>query len=185
MGIVGQNKQHRLELIDIYSNKLSNKMILSIFLALFGPNNAASAACPKGWDELSGKCYALVEQQETWQDAQAVCLALGGRLAEPRSTAENYLVKGLVAHHNKGHAWLGATDLPMEGTWEWASDLTELGDGGSFTDWKPGQPDDSGNNEDCLEYEAGHGHWNDDNCDEKKPFVCVRIMMGAGDVVIG
>lgn len=46
-----------------------------------------------------------------------------------------------------------------------------------FTDWYPGNPSDSGSNEDCLEIMVGlsaspRHYWNDEDCSKKANFIC-------------
>ena len=68
--------------------------------------------------------------------------------------------------------WIGGTDEFMEGHWLWIPTMQKL----SFTDWSPGNPSDSGSNEDCMEIIVGHSapltKWNDDNCSNKANFIC-------------
>ena len=48
---------------------------------------------------------------------------------------------------------LGLTDLSNEGTFVWDSDKSET----EYTYWRAGEPNNLGNNEDCVFI----GHWND------------------------
>jgi hypothetical protein len=57
--------------------------------------------------------------------------------------------------------WFGATDLVTEGTWRYVAG-PEVGQGFSQTFWLSGQPDNAGNNEDCLHFISSG--WNDRPC---------------------
>lgn len=89
-----------------------------------------------------------------------------GHLANIGSAAENAYIDGLVA----GNAWLGGSDTIVEGEWRWSGG-PEAGDqfwqgtgggsavGGAYTNWGPGEPNNSGN-EDALHIRPD-GRWND------------------------
>ena len=59
--------------------------------------------------------------------------------------------------------WLGATDLTTEGTFIWESSGNLL----TYKNWAVGQPNDSGQNEDCIHMWClfKNGEWNDAPCD--------------------
>jgi hypothetical protein len=64
--------------------------------------------------------------------------------------------------------WTGMTDYADEGQWSWADGSTV-----SYTNWAPGEPNNFGNDEDCMElgYYAD-GKWNDNGCSAQHPFMC-------------
>jgi hypothetical protein len=62
--------------------------------------------------------------------------------------------------------WLGCSDAGKEGTW--VCDGRPLG----FTNWSPGQPDNELAVDDCAEWLADKGEWNDSSCDKHLGFLC-------------
>ncbi|CAG2219112.1 unnamed protein product [Mytilus edulis] len=67
--------------------------------------------------------------------------------------------------------WLGGRDDVIEGVWMWASTDKAF----NYTDWNPGQPDNSGGNENCLHMVAGYGlKWNDKQCKTAYRFICEK-----------
>ena len=57
--------------------------------------------------------------------------------------------------------WIGLTDEMIETVWRWGS----VGEKAVYTDWFPGQPDDTSGSEDCAVLEpADQFHWNDRPC---------------------
>ena len=105
----------------------------------------------------------------SWADAEASCKAMGAWLAEPKTDQQNVEVKGLVLRNGGGQTWLGASDLQQEGRFVWAHSEGEVT---GFTDWDCDQPDDLGG-QDCVHMDARQDYrWDDDNCNDKKHYIC-------------
>lgn len=65
--------------------------------------------------------------------------------------------------------WVGGNDLADEGTFIWAV----TGKRFEFTNWFKGNPDNSGNVENCVHiYNITDFEWNDANCIFKMGFIC-------------
>lgn len=65
---------------------------------------------------------------------------------------------------------MGLTDELIQGSFRWIDTNTELS---GFTDWRPGQPDDRDNNEDCVSFWTDHAFlWNDAPCSYEYEAVC-------------
>ena len=106
-----------------------------------------------------------------WSEARDQAAALGGHLATLASTEENTFVYELVEpleafwENESGNGpWLGGyQDLESpdysepSGGWTWVT-----GEPFDYTNWSPGQPDDSGNTEHCLHlHTRSAATWND------------------------
>lgn len=101
----------------------------------------------------------------SWPEANDRAMLSGGYLATITSAAENSFVYSLLDYdtHFVGEwdwgPWLGGfqTDKSMEpyGGWEWVTGETFV-----YTNWKPGNPDNQGGNEDYLHFLQGP-MWND------------------------
>ena len=60
----------------------------------------------------------------------------------------------------------------------WASDGKVVT---SYTNWHRGEPNHVNNDEDCAEFTADFGAWNDVGCGKSMPFVfCERIIHSVG-----
>jgi len=139
--------------------------------------------CPDGWKELNKNCYKYVDSAKTWADAENVCKlhtwdGVQGHLASVHSEEENHFVARLA----KETIWLGHHDLKMEGHWTWT-------DGTAFTykNWAKGEPNNHGNNEDCMELyspSSKEKQWNDDVCTKPAKFVCKLTKVFAGQCVV-
>ena len=111
--------------------------------------------------------YTLMGDALSWTDADAACQAAGLQLASVQSAAQNAL---LVAAAAGNEVWIGGTDAASEGTWVWSPFNTPL----SYTNWYPGEPNNSGGAEDCLHFNTHNapGKWNDKNCTRTMKYVC-------------
>merc|ERR1712244_55326 len=87
---------------------------------------ASSSSCRGGFKQFGQSCYAYINLEQTWADAQATCTALGGFLAEVYTDVENEYLKQLMRDHGGDTIWLGGDDLVVEGTWYWAKSQTEI-----------------------------------------------------------
>lgn len=108
-----------------------------------------------------------------WMDAAAACAADGEHLFVPDDAGEMTMVMtyvGPVPTGNSvpdGSAWVGIDDLAVEGDY-----VTEAGLAAPYLPWNAGQPDNSGNAEDCVHFLPG-GVLNDLQCDGfTLPSVC-------------
>ena len=100
--------------------------------------------------------YTLMHGALSWSNAYTTCQRAGLRLASVHSAAENALLVTAAAGNK---VWIGGTDAASEGTWKWSPSGTPL----SYTNWNGGEPNNLGR-EDCLEFWASTGKWNDAPC---------------------
>jgi hypothetical protein len=127
-----------------------------------------ASADPMRWSG-NGHFYEVVSVPGniSWEDAGAAASAAGGYLATITSKAENDFVFGLVNNaaywHGDSGPWLGGyqspTTLQPNANWRWIT-----GETWSYTNWQPGQPNDSGGKaEDKLQFGFGAllSVWND------------------------
>lgn len=114
----------------------------------------------------NGRFYLAVSNPESWGAAGFACIASGGALAIANDRAENAIIRALIADPTR--FWLGMSDGISENTWIWL-DGSPVPRDPAF--WDPNQPNDANTGEDCGEM-SGNGFWNDDSCDDPKPYVC-------------
>uniref|UniRef100_A0A3B5KXS0 C-type lectin domain-containing protein n=1 Tax=Xiphophorus couchianus TaxID=32473 RepID=A0A3B5KXS0_9TELE len=126
-------------------------------------------------------CYKFkFETMKSWSAARHDCVEEGGDLVSISSLEENTFVmgtllkcscsiSGLIQQAPTGISlWMGGHDSITEGGWEWT-------DGSPFRyiRWNAGNPDDYFG-EDCLSILINDGYWNDDNCQNKRGYICKR-----------
>ncbi|XP_022092945.1 alpha-N-acetylgalactosamine-specific lectin-like [Acanthaster planci] len=130
--------------------------------------------CPRGWVTHGHHCYLYVPQPESFNTAESLCVARGlpGRpshLASVLDEAEASFLADLIKRSGSTpHAWIGLLDIALEGYWSWL-DGSPL----SSTQWGPGQPDNSGN-EDCV-FLRTDSTWNDYVCESSVVYICKML----------
>lgn len=95
-----------------------------------------------------------------WNSAEAIAQTLGTHLVTIDSEDENEWIR-----QNFGNLlgvdrriWIGFSDTASEGTFAWAD-----GSPVAYTNWNPGEPNNSGGVEDWAEFLGSNGRWNDMN----------------------
>nr|XP_032800424.1 mannose-binding protein C-like [Petromyzon marinus] len=127
----------------------------------------------------SGKVYRLAPPKLPYAAARRHCRGLGGELATPRSAADN---ESLSLSIPAGEvAYVGVDDAEREGHFAYAATAAGGGGGGggplpvTYTNWKQGEPNNAGGDEDCVVVGAAGangGKWNDVPCTRLYHFVC-------------
>ncbi|XP_057244592.1 hepatic lectin-like [Malurus melanocephalus] len=103
----------------------------------------------RDWEYFSGNCYYFSLARTSWERARERCRERGAQLAVIGGFPEQVGTKS---------------------DWEWV-DGSDYGS--SFTFWKEGEPNNSGNNEDCAHLWIW-GQWNDVHCTFECYFICER-----------
>ena len=128
--------------------------------------------------EIGGRRYVWLTMPRSAPDASDACERLGMRLARIDDTAEHDALWARVAPEV---AWLAGTDIEVEGEWRWPDDGTQfwagLHDGspieGVYQNWESGEPNNTGDSEDCLVLWPPHdGLWADETCSDEYSAVC-------------
>lgn len=69
--------------------------------------------------------------------------------------------------------WIGARQHCTSCPFEW-TDHSPF----DYAFWAPGEPNNWGNGEDCVEMTLWDKTWNDDNCNTAFPFICQSYLEG-------
>lgn len=118
-------------------------------------------------DAATGNCFLRSVFGASWNDAQAACVALTdvdrvGSLPVIEDIDTNWIVR----FAGGADGWIGATDQAVEGEM-----VDPFGQPLSYTNWEPGEPNDSSGNEDCVMIYAS-GRWNDAQCTDLRSYAC-------------
>jgi len=92
----------------------------------------------------NGHRYKRIGERKTWTEAKEYCESQGGHLVTITSTKENEAVYNLIADGAKNVYWIGGY-LFGDG-WVWVT-----GEKWEYTNWAPGEPNDRGGNESCIQ----------------------------------
>lgn len=120
--------------------------------------------------------YVVHKELATFFEAWQYCQAAGLRLATVTSSAETELLNRALeqakAPQKMGY-FIAGTDLGAFRNWIWISTNKNVRHPLGYTNWHPGQPDNTNNNEHCIEiFYSGGAFWNDYGCDRKRYYVC-------------
>ncbi len=111
-----------------------------------------------------------VEPPARWDVAQRTCVQNGGELAMIDTDAENTsLFKALGAKMPVTNLWIGLSDETTENQFRWIS-----GEPLDFPIWRPGEPNNFGGAENCVEWVAEDGRWNDVPCSTPRASLCEK-----------
>ena len=115
--------------------------------------------------EFNGHRYYLYDvaglsapENNTWENAQAYCKAVGGHLATIASQEENEFLYNYMRQRGYDSAYFGLAGVNSTGTWVWCN-----GEAISYTNWAPGEPNNDGNGEKygMFYWKYTDGAWND------------------------
>jgi len=105
----------------------------------------------------NGSTYYLLNPSN-WDFAQFAAQNLGGNLATIRSMEENEFIRANVLGFDGAdrRGWIGLNDVEEEGNFVWVS-----GEPVVFTNWDPGEPNNTPFPENYVEMFGSNGRWND------------------------
>ncbi|XP_029110745.1 collectin-12 isoform X1 [Scleropages formosus] len=138
------------------------------------PTSKPLAGCPPQWLKFKGKCYLFSSDTRPFNEAKIACAEKHSSMVIINSTEEQQWVQKQIV--DKGYFWLGLTDMEEENVWRWVD-----GSLPTFTNWKPGQPDNWTHGHEKGEDCAGlihEGLWNDFFCVEHNGFICQKDVDG-------
>ncbi|XP_045190982.2 perlucin-like [Mercenaria mercenaria] len=148
---------------------------ISILLFTF-TNNLVAAQCPDGFVNHGNSCYHFSHDTETWLDALDACEKLySAYLAEIEGPDENNFLTNEV-NLLRSDFWIGANDMQVEGEWKWFTSKTDV----KYSAWSPGNPSNSYDDENCMEFHDGDGTgplkplWNDKTCHVFQRYICEK-----------
>ncbi|XP_031150865.1 galactose-specific lectin nattectin-like isoform X1 [Sander lucioperca] len=166
-----------LTLFNIFPQMASGfpfALLLCLSIGLLAPSchgqTSCPGSCPPGWTQFGSRCFSFNFQGKSWTDAENFCKSDGGNLASVHSEEEHVFLRDYirkVTGENK-KTWMGGFDSVQEGEWMWSDGSTF-----DYKHWSPGQPDNAGGVEHCLEMNY-RDKWNNAPCNIISPFLCSK-----------
>jgi len=132
--------------------------------------------CEEGWTPYKNKCYKTYspESDISWEDANFNCNNKRGQLASvPNEETDKFLTK--LSPTNRTFIGGFATGKgPNPDLWTWTD-----GTPWTYTKWAPGEPNNTGDLEHCIEMKVDQnqiGEWNDMACWENlsAQYICQK-----------
>ena len=113
--------------------------------------------------------YMFCTTAASWPSGSANCNTYGYELLTINDASENSWADSTADTYSTQKWWIGLNDRASEGSFRWAS-----GESVSYTNWHPGEPNNSGGNEDCTQFNRFHPSqtWNDEPCNAAFRYVC-------------
>lgn len=110
---------------------------------------------------MGSTTFAICTGSFNWAQARTLCQTAFGDITSVLSATEHAFIRSIMDEVMLNFALIGFTDAVDEGVFRWASGLSS-----GYTNWVPGEPNDTAMNEDCsaIQGDAGWG-WNDVPCD--------------------
>uniref|UniRef100_A0A8C9Z858 Galactose-specific lectin nattectin-like n=1 Tax=Sander lucioperca TaxID=283035 RepID=A0A8C9Z858_SANLU len=149
-------------------------LLLCLSIGLLAPSCYGQISdpgpCPPGWTQFGSRCFSFNFKGKSWVDAENFCKSKGGNLASIHSVEEYEFLRTFInqiSGENR-RTWMGGFDSVKEGEWMWSDGSTF-----DYKSWAPGQPDNTGGIEHCLEMNY-QGKWNDNLCPKILPFLCSK-----------
>ena len=124
--------------------------------------------CPCNVETYGSSTYLFCESSESWTDARDTCAGYGYTIATVDDASENSWMDSTADTYSTGKWWMGFNDRTTEGTFVW-----ESGSSSTYTNWRSGEPNDSGGNEDCTQLNRYTDQtWNDEPCSSSFYYIC-------------
>ncbi|XP_069468593.1 C-type lectin BfL-2-like [Ambystoma mexicanum] len=132
-------------------------------------NASDTTKCPicgiHNWARIGSVCYRVITIPSTFASAETYCRSRisGGHLASIHTRQQNSQVLGMLRGKK---AWIGGLSAHQDKTFLWSD-----GSPFNFQNWAPGEPNNIGGKEFCIEMYPS-GLWNDVPCNHMLPFIC-------------
>ncbi|XP_051959871.1 C-type mannose receptor 2-like isoform X2 [Xyrauchen texanus] len=121
--------------------------------------------CYDGRENASAN-YVMINEYKNWTEAQSYCREHHTDLISIRNEIENQKINSLL-HIYGYYGWIG-----LYRTRSWSDQSNS-----SFSNWKTGQPDNTGDREYCTAVSfSDSGQWTDENCNNALPFICYSTL---------
>ena len=132
----------------------------------------SSILVPWEWIQVRGSYYHFSQNRLKFSEAEASCKSNNAKLFEPKNAAINNDIAAKAKAKGLKHGpWIGIHDINDENNFVYASNnAIKI----SWTNWKNGEPNNSGGKEDCVQLSTTNGKWNDNNCLKKFNYICEK-----------
>eukprot|EP00392_Amoebophrya_sp_AT5.2_P019048 g19740.t1 len=131
----------------------------------------------QGNDKKQLQSYKYFQTSRNFKDASNTCWQYGAVLAIAETEEQAKAVAELIGSKRK--AYLSANDRYREKKFVHADGEVVDDDEDDYAPWNKKEPN-NWKNEDCVEFKASNGKWNDIDCGQKRDFVCSKPFGSSG-----
>ncbi|XP_041375600.1 macrophage mannose receptor 1-like [Gigantopelta aegis] len=115
-------------------------------------------------------CFKASAETKTRDEARVICSGSGDKLIVLDTQEKNSAVaEYLYTSARLQSYFIGLTDEQTENQFIW-----ENGKLVGFTSWIVDEPDNYGNNEDCVQFTTNGGKWRDIKCTDIRRYICEK-----------
>nr|XP_009293023.1 uncharacterized protein LOC558139 isoform X2 [Danio rerio] len=134
--------------------------------------------CSEGWS------YHYSDSTMTWQNARNWCRQHYTDLVAIQNKNEIAHLNGILPRRN-GYYWIGIRKINNQWTWVGTNKTLTA----EAENWAEKEPNNKGNNQDCVEIyiqrEKDEGKWNDESCSKSKTALCYTASCASDSCVSG
>nr|AHA51060.1 E-selectin [Danio rerio] len=134
--------------------------------------------CSEGWS------YHYSDSTMTWQNARNWCRQHYTDLVAIQNKNEIVHLNGILPRRN-GYYWIGIRKINNQWTWVGTNKTLTA----EAENWAEKEPNNKGNNQDCVEIyiqrEKDEGKWNDESCSKSKTALCYTASCASDSCVSG
>ncbi|XP_051952129.1 E-selectin-like isoform X4 [Xyrauchen texanus] len=124
------------------------------------------------WRGTEGWSYHHSEKRMNWELARNWCRQHYTDMVAIQNKEENYHLNNFLPSAKTGYYWIGIRK--MNGNWTWVGTNKQLSQ--KAENWASNEPNNGGNNEDCVEIYIKRmvdaGKWNDMSCRKENTALC-------------
>ena len=148
-------------------------ILLTIFTGGCGSNPSVSPARQGTVWEGNGHSYEVFNTNMSWTEARRFAEQRGGYLVTITSSDEQAFIESLLSRNGTVFAyWLGGF-RGNDGNFRWVT-----GEQFVYTNWAPGEPNNSAGIENYIEFVRNTGQWNDVREDYHRMHISWNTNMG-------
>ncbi|XP_046691667.1 E-selectin-like isoform X1 [Silurus meridionalis] len=124
------------------------------------------------WTGVEGWSYHYSDTTMAWVEAREWCKENYTDMVAIQNRDEIEYLNTVIPKATTGYYWIGIRKI--NGIWTWVGTNKHLT--AEAENWAKGEPNNGGNNEDCVEMYikrgTDDGKWNDEHCQKKKSALC-------------
>ncbi|EDS28434.1 salivary C-type lectin [Culex quinquefasciatus] len=143
------------------------------------PGLATTLYLRAGFHPPEQRYFVFNSREVDFFQAWHLCASIGLQLASVNTAEDDAALKLAfrAADSNQiGPWWIAGTDLGKNGHFLWITTARPLGYRTGYTNFAPGQPDNTAGREHCVEAGYPSGTlWNDRSCDVRRRYVCEAV----------